>query len=321
MANTTFLGSFGDNTNSSLMFRNKLINGNFDIWQRGLSQTTTGYGSADRWKVDAITNVTLSRAAASMPLGLYSLAITPSNATNSLTIAQTLEDSQVVPLIGNSATFSFIGSCASGTQTMQASIQKSVTANNSAAVWVTITSQSFSLSSSSQKFSLTGLVPNDGSALGLRVVFTTSNTANGVAINISQCQLEDGEVATPFEYRPIAQELSLCERYTQVPIISGNTTRVGFGTAYTTSAASILFPLTTTMRVTPTPSLSSASNWVLSDATAVTAITSITAAPVVSGPSRLCFNANTASGLTMYRFYYLETTSTSVTPLIASAEL
>ena len=31
-------------------FRNKLINGNFDIWQRDTSQTSSGYGSVDRWR-------------------------------------------------------------------------------------------------------------------------------------------------------------------------------------------------------------------------------------------------------------------------------
>jgi hypothetical protein len=37
------------NNFSAFTFRNKLINGNFDIWQRGTSQNIPGYGSDDRW--------------------------------------------------------------------------------------------------------------------------------------------------------------------------------------------------------------------------------------------------------------------------------
>lgn len=33
---------------------NKIINGNFRVWQRGGTQTTTGFGSADRWSVELV---------------------------------------------------------------------------------------------------------------------------------------------------------------------------------------------------------------------------------------------------------------------------
>ena len=49
MPANSLLGSYGDITGSAMMFRNKLINGNFEIWQRATSQTSAGYGSADRW--------------------------------------------------------------------------------------------------------------------------------------------------------------------------------------------------------------------------------------------------------------------------------
>lgn len=41
---------------------NRIINGAFDFWQRGASQTTVGYGSVDRWRNAFLTgSVTMSR--------------------------------------------------------------------------------------------------------------------------------------------------------------------------------------------------------------------------------------------------------------------
>ena len=51
-----------DLTAPVLSFRNKFINGNFDIWQRGTSQNSIGFESADRWSMyHNVADLTLSR--------------------------------------------------------------------------------------------------------------------------------------------------------------------------------------------------------------------------------------------------------------------
>ena len=51
-----------DLTAPVLSFRNKIINGNFDVWQRATSQNSIGFGSADRWSMyHNIADLTLSR--------------------------------------------------------------------------------------------------------------------------------------------------------------------------------------------------------------------------------------------------------------------
>lgn len=50
-------------------FRNKVINGNFDVWQRGIEQTNYGYGSDDRWRNVFITNGTMTHTRQLFALG------------------------------------------------------------------------------------------------------------------------------------------------------------------------------------------------------------------------------------------------------------
>lgn len=51
---------------------NRIINGAFDHWQRGTTQTTDGYGSADRWRQSAIGgSVTVNRQPAALGFDVF----------------------------------------------------------------------------------------------------------------------------------------------------------------------------------------------------------------------------------------------------------
>ena len=72
------------------------------------------------------------------------------------------------------------------------------------------------------------------------------NTA-GAYVMITALQLEKGTIPTPFEYRPYALELSLCQRYYQ----KYTNYYLGSATLVTTASSGVI-PLKTTMRQAPT---------------------------------------------------------------------
>ena len=72
-------------------------------------------------------------------------------------------------------------------------------------------------------------------------------TLPNIPIAVTNIQLEEGSIATPFEQRPIGLELSLCQRYylAMTGIAIG-----GYNTVYSTIFSNYVFP--TTMRAIPT---------------------------------------------------------------------
>ncbi|RED01278.1 phage tail protein [Ectopseudomonas oleovorans] len=246
-------------------FRNKLINGNFDLWQRGINFAGAGY-CADRWRVESLTSITVGRGFASAPYGKFYLLITPTAAANQLSIAQALEDFLAVPFAGKRATFSFQANSGVA-QTITAYIQKSAIANQAtvAGGWTTIASKVCAIGPGAQAFSITADVPNDGTANGLRVAFAVTNAANGVGIGIWGCQLEDGPLATPFEFRHLALEAVLCQSYFEV----GNCAYESYGA--NPNYGSYWHPWTVRKRAAPTITLINASSGANSGAPAVAA--------------------------------------------------
>ena len=90
--------------NQSLSFKNRLINGAMQIWQRGTSSTTSGvYGTADRW-LQIGTSATWSQST-DVPTGFrHSMSVSGSNFVQ---IVQRIESLNCTDLVGETVTFSF----------------------------------------------------------------------------------------------------------------------------------------------------------------------------------------------------------------------
>ena len=221
----------------SMMFRNKIINGNFDIWQRGTSQTTDGYGSADRW----ISNQNVSTKTASQqsfangqtdvpgnPKYYWRHVVTSGNSVDSLIAAEQRIES-VQTLAGQTATLSFWAKADSNKNISTELIQSFGFGGSS--TLNTIEVRTYNLTTSWQKFTATVSIPSiSGKTIGTNgndclvlliwldagSVFNSRTNSLGNqsgTFDIAQVQLEKGPVATPFEHRPLAMELSLCQRY------------------------------------------------------------------------------------------------------------
>lgn len=210
--------------------KNKLINGNFDIWQRGTSQTAVGFGSADRWSV-GFTGGTM--AMSQYTNGLYSslfsskyTAIITGTATVGGYIFQTIEN--LVQFSGKTLTLSFMANVLSGANTGLAPyIRQSFGTGGSAAVDTSAASSSIV----NGRYIYTYNLPaTNGKTLGaantdyLEIIIPFSGTYSW---SIWAIQLEEGSVATSFENRHIRTELELCQRYYEI----GNFVWLGYAAA------------------------------------------------------------------------------------------
>lgn len=218
-------------------FRNKVINGDFDIWQRATSQTTVGYRSADRWSVGksgaSVGSFTVSR----IPFGFgqssvpgnprFHLRIKGTGLTFSqLWLSHRIED--VRTFSGKTVTLTFWAR-ASKTKPLMANLAQNFgTGGSPSPVVNNRTSAPFMLSTAFQKFTWVTTLPSiegrmqglDGNSF-LDVGFDLKVGAIGEDlgddhIDIAHVSLVEGDASTeydPFSVRHQQQELALCQRY------------------------------------------------------------------------------------------------------------
>lgn len=203
-------------------FRNKIINGGFDIWQRGTSFAHQVY-NADRWIDISDVNSTISKQSFTLgaaPVsgyeGTYYLRHTRTSGGTYSINEQRIED--VRTFAGQTVTLSYWARVSSGTIINDPTIIQAFGSGGSAAV--TASSTAVTVTTSWQRFSHTFNIPSisgktigAGSSLTARVYRYVGSSA--VTFDIWGVQLEAGSVATPFEQRPIQTEIWLCQRYFQ----------------------------------------------------------------------------------------------------------
>lgn len=246
-----------ENPIASRGFKNVLINGNFDIWQRGTS-FSSGLYTADRWEM-AIGDGAQTVSRQSFTPGQTAVPGEPRyyldfNKTSAGTITAAIQQKieGVRTFAGQTVTVSFWAKASSASTPLNGVflIQNFGTGGSpSASVQINIGNPS--LTTAWQKFTYTATLGSlSGKTLGTNgddyLMLHFSVKAIVTNFDIAQVQVEAGSVATAFERRPLALEMYLAKRYYQ----RVNMGRVkGFGT----SATDVVWHITldTPMRAAP----------------------------------------------------------------------
>jgi len=297
MGKTATLANIGSVADSSLGFRNRIINGAMVIDQRNagasVTPTATGTYGVDRW---------CGILSAASKFSMQQSTTAPSNYKNSVLITslsaysvgagdyfsflQLIEGNNIVDLgwgtaTAQSVTLSFwVRSSLTGT--FGGALRNNASNRSYPFTYTISAANTWEQKSVTIAGDTTGTWDNSTNCgiqvgFGLGVGSTYSGTAgswaaanyvsatgatsvvgtNGATFYITGVQLEKGATATSFDYRPYGTELALCQRYLPETYVNG-TTVVGFGSSTTSSYARLASSVPT--RVAPTGISVSASN-------------------------------------------------------------
>lgn len=240
-------------------FRNRIINGAFDIFQRASAATNVtsgaaGYTGPDRFFVyqNGTVSVQTSQNSTTVPSGFRNCLQwgRPAAQTNAgvTALGQVLETYNSIDFQGQYATISFYAKAGANFSSSANAFAVNVytgtgtddsAANLRAGSWAgstAVISQTVTLTTSWQRFTITSAAPLGATIkqLGLMMSWTPYGTAGADDyVYITGIQLEVGG-GSPFERRPYAQELVLCQRYYEVMYSQLDTAQNGTSYSYAT---------------------------------------------------------------------------------------
>jgi hypothetical protein len=326
---------------AGLGFRNVLINGSMDIWQRGTSFAGTAgiVYSADRWftyRAAGATGHTASRQTG--PTNFQYCLRMQRNSGNTSTadiyLEQDVESANSYAFAGRQFVLSFWARAGSnyssasslltaqvwtGTGTDQR-IQSGFTGG------ATPGNSSVTLTTTWQQFYIYGVAAASTTQLGVRFGYTPVGTAStNDYFEVTGVQLEANYQPTPFEQLPIGVELALCQRYYYRIVSTAAFGRFGLGECLSTTAANLIVYLPVQLRAAPsatTDTTGTSSHYAVYSAGVITACNSLPAvATGGSNPNVVSVDLTVASGLTAGRAAQIIANNVTTAYIGLSAEL
>ena len=277
---------------AGLGFRNKIINGDMRINQRGASTSSTNVGYlVDRWVMYAGSNLTSLNTSTDAPAGftnsIYAETTTASGPASYHGIVQQIEGNNIPDLgFGTAwakpvvvsfwvkstktgvANFSFAnnGNLRTFTTTYTIDVantwEKKIIYINGDTSGTWLTTNGMGLRLWWDLGSTTSYNTTVNTWVGTDSIRTSSQTHNLTAtlnarLYLTGVQLEQNYQPTPFEQRPIGVELALCQRYFRTATDKQN---IG-GCAYSTGIVA-RFPFNPEMRIAPTATIQTSGSFI-----------------------------------------------------------
>jgi hypothetical protein len=307
-------GSAWTNLVSSSGTGNAIINGAFDIWQRGSTFTnqTNGAFSADRWRANT-TNNTLDVSRSTFTLGSAPLAGLDGKFFATIAAEASDSDARLIQPIegvqnfsGQTITVSFYAKSTVTTDAIRyIRIRQNFGTGGSPSTLVDTDSSAITLTGSWARYTATISLPSiSGKTLGTDgndrlEVHIGLKASTAQTLDLWGVQVEAGSTATAFRRNGanIADELASCQRYCQVLRNStAGPVNYAAGSAYNSAQSFHVYGFPVQMRATPTATFLTASNYAVTNS----AGNSVNCTSLSAGGNResFTFNGNTAGGLT-----------------------
>ncbi len=228
-------------------FRNRIINGDMRVAQRGTTVAATSGGyTLDGWRAPGAGGTTTSQIQDS-PSG-YGYCLQATHTSGFDWYDHRIESLNMLSLVGQPVVLTAWVKLVSGVATGSIAFATPTVVNNFGSLNSNVGSTGFTATTSWQKITVTGTIPASG-VNGLNIGINLDSGSS--VVRFTDVQLEPGTVATPFEFRPYSVELALCQRYYFRITPTVGSGLFGLAAALSTTFAGVIIPFPVPLLAVP----------------------------------------------------------------------